>query len=107
MDQSSHGGVGWLNDGGGVVNIGRDVILLTSGKNRFVLGAGGGAAVVGVVFLGVTLTVTTVLGAVFGFAFCGLLLQMTFSGQSQNLFASFHFSGGAHLNLNDKPSAHI
>lgn len=84
---------------------GRDVILLTSGKNPLVLGVG---VVVVVVRLDVeNRTVAMVLGATAGFDFTGRLLHITFSGQSQNLLASFHFSGGAHLNLKDKPSAQM
>lgn len=90
-----------------MVNTGRDVILLTSGKNLLVLGAGGAAVVVVGRFDVVNRTVATVLGAVFGLALNGVLLQMTFSGQSQNLLASFHFKGGAHVNLNERPSAHM
>lgn len=85
---------------------GRDVILLTSGKNRFVLGGVG--VVVVVVRLDVeNRTVAMVLGGTAGFDFTGRFLHITFSGQSQNLLASFHFSGGAHLNLKDKPSAQM
>ena len=84
------------------------MILLTSGKNLFALGAGGAGVGVVVARLGdVNRTVARVFGAVFGFAFVGFLLHKTLSGQSQNLLASFHFRGGAQVNLKDKPSAQM
>lgn len=48
-----------------------------------------------------------VVGTATGFVFIGLLLHLTLSGQSQKLLTEFHLRGGAQVNLNDSPLAHI
>lgn len=48
-----------------------------------------------------------VVGIATGFVLTGPLLHLTLSGQSQKLLTEFHLRGGAQVNLNDSPLAHI